>query len=469
MSLRTIPVVPLVVATALFMETMDSTIIATALPVIARDLGVDPIALKLAITSYLVGLAVFVPVSGWIADRLGARTTFRLALVVFMAASIGCATSSSLSGFVVWRFLQGTGGALMTPVGRLVILRSIPKAEFVRALAFLTVPALMGPMFGPLIGGFLATYADWRYIFLVNIPIGILGIVLATIHFSDERQPPRTLDLKGFVLSALALSGLILGAALAGRHVASPAVAASCFTAGAIAAAFYVRHALSTPHPLLDLRLFRHATFDAGVAGGALFRIGIGATAFLLPLMLQLGFGFDAMTSGLVTFAGALGAIAMKPLAGPILKALGFRTVLIVNGLAASAAITLAALFTPTTPYLVMVATLLATGVLRSLQFTSLNALSYSEIEQAEASQATSITSVAQQISLSCGVAIGAVLLELSAVFAGHAAPEASDYRFALIAVAVISSLSVLKALSLPAEAGRAVSGHKGADRGGGD
>ena len=192
-------VIPLVVATALFMENMDSTILATALPTIARDLGVDPISLKLAITSYLVGLAVFIPVSSWVADRLGARTTFRCALILFMAASIGCAFSSSLVGFVIWRFVQGMGGAMMTPVGRMVIVRSVPKTELVAALATLTIPALIGPMMGPLIGGAIVTYTDWRWIFLVNIPIGLLGIAMATLYFTDERPTRTPLDVPGFV------------------------------------------------------------------------------------------------------------------------------------------------------------------------------------------------------------------------------------------------------------------------------
>src|SRR5262247_3704207 len=208
-----VPIVPLVVATALFMENTDSTILATALPTIARDLGLDPISLKLAVTAYLVSLAVFIPVSGWVADRVGSCTTFRLALAVFMIASIGCAFSSSLRQFVFWRAMQGMGGAMMVPVGRMVVIRTAPKSELVQALSFISMPALIGPMLGPPLGGLIVTYADWRWIFFVNIPIGILGIILATRYIPELKEGTAPLDLAGFVLCSLGLAGLVLGAA----------------------------------------------------------------------------------------------------------------------------------------------------------------------------------------------------------------------------------------------------------------
>ncbi|HEX2336071.1 MAG TPA: MFS transporter, partial [Hyphomicrobiaceae bacterium] len=236
-----IPIVPLVVATALFMENTDSTILATALPTIARDLGLDPISLKLAVTSYLVSLAVFIPVSGWVADRAGARTTFRLALGLFMAASMGCAFSSSLEAFVAWRAIQGMGGAMMVPVGRMVVIRTVPKNELVQALSFIAMPALIGPMLGPPIGGLIVTYADWRWIFFVNIPIGVLGIVLATLYIPEVKADRAPLDVKGFALSATGLGGLILGTAMVGRRIAPPEVAIGCMVAGAVALLLYVR------------------------------------------------------------------------------------------------------------------------------------------------------------------------------------------------------------------------------------
>ena len=276
-----IPIVPMVVATALFMENTDSTILATALPTIAADLGIDPISLKLAVTSYLVSLAVFIPASGWVADRIGARTTFRIALTVFMAASIGCAFSRSLGQFVVFRALQGAGGAMMVPVGRMVVIRAVPKNELVRALSFISMPALIGPMLGPPLGGLIVTYADWRWIFFVNLPIGVLGIVLATLFIPDLRQETPPLDVRGFVLSAVGLGGVILGTAMVGRRIAPPEIVAACMLIGAVSLALYVMHALRAPRPLLDLRLLRFASFEAGIVGGTFFRFGVGASAFL--------------------------------------------------------------------------------------------------------------------------------------------------------------------------------------------
>jgi EmrB/QacA subfamily drug resistance transporter len=449
-----IRIIPLVVATALFMENMDSTILATALPTIAADLGVDPISLKLAITSYLVGLAIFIPVSSWVADRLGARTTFRCALVIFLAASIGCAFSSTLFGFVVWRFVQGVGGAMMTPVGRMVIVRSVPKLELVSAMATLTIPALIGPMMGPLIGGAIVTYTDWRWIFLVNIPIGIVGIIMATLHFTDERPPATPLDVKGFLLCAVALLGLILGATALGRHVAPDWAIAVSFLVGAMAAFAYVRHAAAVAHPLLDLRLFELITFSAGIWGGSLFRIGVGAIAFLLPLMLQIGFGLDPLTSGMLTFASAIGALLMKVAGGTILNMFGFRNVVIVNGVLACASIAATGWFTAQTPQAVIVAVVVMTGLFRSLQFSSLHALSYADVATREAGAATSIASVAQQVSISMGVAVGALALELSQSFHQNLKPTAGDFSVAIYVVAAIASLSIIKLVGLPADAG---------------
>src|SRR5262245_15062245 len=376
-----IPIVPLVVATALFMENTDSTILATALPTIARDLGLDPISLKLAVTSYLVSLAVFIPVSGWVADRAGARTTFRLALLLFMVASIGCAFSSSLAGFVFWRAVQGMGGAMMVPVGRMVVIRTVPKNELVRALSFIAMPALIGPMLGPPLGGLIVTYADWRWIFFVNIPIGLLGIVLATLFMPDVREETPPLDIRGFVLSALGFGGVVLGTAMMGKRIAPPEVAIACLLGGGAALALYVRHAYRVERPLLDLRLLRFRTFEAGIAGGLFFRFGVGASAFLLPLMLQLAFGLDALQSGLITFAGAIGALAVKPFARAFLFRFGFRRLLIVNGVLASAVLLASALFTAATPHLLIMGVLLFGGFLRSLQFTSLSAITYADLE----------------------------------------------------------------------------------------
>jgi EmrB/QacA subfamily drug resistance transporter len=454
-----IPIVPLVVATALFMENTDSTILATALPTIARDLGLDPISLKLAVTSYLVSLAVFIPVSGWVADRVGSCTTFRLALGVFMIASVGCAFSNSLGQFVFWRSVQGIGGAMMVPVGRMVVIRAAPKGDLVRALAFIAMPALIGPMLGPPLGGLIVTYMDWRWIFFVNIPIGILGIVLATLYIPEIREETPPLDTKGFLLLACGLGGLILGTAMMGRRIAPPELAAACIGAGAIALPLYARHALVVPRPLLDLRLLRLKTFEAGIAGSLFFRFGVGASAFLLPLMLQLAFGLDALHSGLITFAGAAGALAVKPLARGFLRRFGFRRLLIVNGVLASAVLLASSLFTPATPHLVITLVLLCGGFLRSLQFTSLTAITYAEIEPRQVGSATGMASVGQQVSVSLGVAVGAMAVELSEWARGHAAPQTEDFATAFVVVGLMSMLSALLMFRLPADAGDEISG----------
>jgi EmrB/QacA subfamily drug resistance transporter len=456
-----IPIVPLVVATALFMENTDSTILATALPTIARDLGLDPLSLKLAVTSYLVSLAVFIPVSGWVADRVGACTTFRLALAVFMIASIGCAFSNSLGQFVFWRAAQGLGGAMMVPVGRMVVIRTAPKAELVQALSFIAMPALVGPMLGPPLGGLIVTYADWRWIFFVNIPIGVLGIVLATLFIPDVREETPPLDAKGFLLLASGFGGLILGTAMLGRRIAPPEVAAACIATGAITLPLYWRHAMSVPRPLLDVRLLRLKTFEAGIAGALFFRFGVGASAFLLPLMLQLAFGLDALSSGLITFAGAVGALAVKPFARGILHRFGFRRLLIVNGVLASAVLLASALFTPTTPHFVITAVLLAGGFLRSLQFTSLSAITYAEIEPRQVGSATGMASVGQQVSVSLGVAVGAMAVEVSEWARGHSVPETSDFSAAFVVVGLMSMASALLMFRLPTDAGDEMLGRR--------
>jgi EmrB/QacA subfamily drug resistance transporter len=456
-----VPIVPLVVATALFMENTDSTILATALPTIARDLGLDPISLKLAVTSYLVSLAVFIPVSGWVADRVGSCTTFRLALAVFMIASIGCAFSSSLHQFVFWRAMQGMGGAMMVPVGRMVVIRTAPKSELVQALSFISMPALIGPMLGPPLGGLIVTYWDWRWIFFVNIPIGVLGIVLASLFIPELREDAPPLDSKGFLLLASGLGGLILGTAMLGRRIAPPEAAAALIAVGVVTLPLYWRHAKAAARPLLDTRLLRLKTFEAGIAGAVFFRFGVGASAFLLPLMLQLAFGLDALSSGLITFAGALGALAVKPLARGFLYRFGFRRLLVVNGLLASAVLLASALFTPTTPHLVITLVLLVGGFLRSLQFTSLTAITYAEIQPRQVGSATGMASVGQQVSVSLGVAMGAMAVEVSEWARGHAVPETSDFATAFVVVGLMSMTSAFLMLRLPVDAGDEISGRR--------
>ena len=456
---------PLIVATALFIENMDSTAISTSLPQIAAELGVEAVALKLAITTYLLALAVFIPVSGWVADRFGARNTFVCAIAVFLLGSLGCAASQGLGQLVAGRFVQGMGGAMMVPVGRLVLLRSIDKAGLVKALSWLTVPAMLGPMLGPVLGGAITTYAHWRFIFLINLPMGLLGMWLAWRHIPRLQQAVKPLDVRGFALSAGGLALLMFGLSAVGRGLMPAAAVAGCMLAGAGLLGLYVAHAWRHPHPLLDLSLLRIATFRAAVLGGSLFRMGIGATPFLLPLMLQLGFGLNPLQSGLVTFTSTAGALVMKFAAPAILHRVGFRPVLVWNGLVAALAMCVFGLFRADTPYWVMVAVLLTSGVLRSLQFTSINAIAYADIDQDRMSQASSLAAMAQQVALALGVTLGGYALSLAGTLTGRPGDDPVNFTFAFLGVGLVSALSVLEMRRLPRDAGAEMAGHAEAGR----
>jgi EmrB/QacA subfamily drug resistance transporter len=451
--------IPMIVACGLFMENLDSTVIATALPAIARSLGENPLRLNLAITSYLLSLAVFIPLSGWFADRYGARSVFCSAVVVFTLGSIACGLSQTLGELVAARMLQGLGGAMMVPVGRLVILRSVPKSELVSAMAFLSIPALIGPVLGPPVGGFIVTYSHWRWIFFINVPIGILGFFLAA-RFIDNRteDTKRPLDAVGFAFLAIGLVGLMFGFETIGRDLLPFPVVIGLLVAGAISTTIYVFHARRTPHRIVDLTLFQLRTFRAAITGGFVFRIGVGALPFLLPLMLQLGFGLSAFASGLLTFASAAGALTMKITAAPIIRRFGFRRVLIFNAAISSAFMAANALFNPSTPHLLISAVLLAGGFFRSLEFTSLQTVVYSDISPTQMSQATTLSSVVQQLAATVGVGMGAAFLHLTLYWSGGEL-SAGDFWPAFIGVALLSTTSVAIFWRLPAHAGDEISG----------
>ncbi len=454
--------IPFVVACALFMENLDSTVLATALPEIARSLGESPLHLNLAITSYLLSLAIFIPVSGWIADRFGARLVFCSAIVVFTLGSISCGFADSFWSLVLSRVVQGLGGAMMVPVGRLVLLRSVAKSELVGALALVTIPALVGPIVGPPLGGFITTYLSWRWIFWINIPIGVAGIALALIlieNVKEERVPP--FDWRGFALAGTGLAGVMMGFETVGRDLLPAPAVAALIAAGAAALVLYVMHARRRAHPVLDLSLLAVGTFRAAVLGGFLFRIGVGAIPFLLPLLLQLGFGKNPLQSGLITFAAAVGAITMKVTAKRILRRFGFRDVLAFNAVISAASIAACALFETTTPAALIVAVLLIGGFFRSLEFTSINALAYSDVPRERMSRATSFASVGQQLSLSIGVGLGALILHVVVALRGGEAAVARDFAPAFLIVAGISALAALVFARLPADAGAEVSGRQ--------
>ena len=294
--------VPLVVACAMFMQNLDSTVIATALPTIARALDESPLTLNVAITCYLLSLAVFIPISGWTADRFGARRVFSAAIVVFTLGSIGCGMANSLAALVAARIVQGMGGALMVPVGRLVLLRTVEKSDLVRAMSYVSVPALIGPVMGPPLGGLIVTYWSWRWIFFINIPIGVLGIVLVNLLIGDLKEGGRRpFDFGGFALTGVGLATLAFGFENVGRGALPSILVAVLLAVGAACTMLYVRHARRVAHPIIDLALFQIPTYAAASIGGFLFRMGLGALPFLLPLMLQVGFGLNALSSGLLT------------------------------------------------------------------------------------------------------------------------------------------------------------------------
>lgn len=452
-------VTALTVACALFMENLDSTVISTSLPAIAIDLHEDPVALKLALTSYLFSLAIFIPASGFAADRFGAKTTFRLAILVFAAGSILCGMAESLPGLAAARIIQGLGGAMMVPVGRLLLLRSVARTELVDALSYLTVPALLGPMAGPPLGGFITTYFHWRWIFWINVPISAIGLVLATLYIEDVRpKDVWSFDALGFVLCGSGLALLLTGLGGAGRGLLQWQVAVVSAGLGVIALTAYVRHARRTVHPLLDLRLLKIKTFRASVTGGSLFRIGIGSIPFLLPLMLQTGFGLNAFQSGSITFIASAGAMAMKMTASPVLRRFGFRRVLVYNAVLSAAFLGCYGLFTPATPVALMMGLLFAGGLLRSLEFTSLNALAYADIDAKQMSQAVSLASVAQQLSLSLGIAAAAAALQGFALLNPAAGALClNSFKWAFAAMALVSLSGVFVFLRLPANAGAAL------------
>ena len=455
--------VAMILAVALFMENMDSTVIATSLPVIAADIGTSPVALKLALTAYLVSLAIFIPVSAFMADRFGARRVFRAAIAVFVAGSLACAAANSLGAFVGARFIQGMGGAMMTPIARLILVRATPKSDLVNAMAWLTIPALIGPFAGPPLGGFITTWFSWHWIFLINLPIGLAGIWLAGRYLPRvEVDRPGPVDKAGFLMAGLAASGVVFGLSVISLPALPPAFGVVALVAGLGSGIAYVRHARRVTAPLLDLSLFSIPAFRASVAGLFLFRIGSGSTPFLLPLLFQLVFGMTPFQSGLVTFAGAGGALMMKFIAQPVLRLVGFRSAIVLGIAAGGLLIAAGALFTGQTPWIVLVSTLLAGGLARSLVFTSSSALLFSGVPPQAAAQATAISAVAQQVAIALGVALAGLILETVGAVTG-AGFDATAFSVAFVLVGLVAASAIVPFLALPREAGAEMSGHRAA------
>ena len=448
-------IVPLIVAVGLLMENIDGSVLSTSLPAIATDLSSDPIHLKFVLTTYLLALAVFIPASGWAADRFGARLIFRWAIVVFAAGSIACGLSHSLIQLVAARTLQGIGGSMMVPVGRLIVLRAVPRDGLVGALAWLTVPALIGPVLGPPLGGYITTYWDWRWIFWINLPVAVFGVALTSLFIPDIRETDvRSFDATGFLLAGPGLAAFLTGLTLAGLALTTPLIVTALTAGGLILILLYIRHALRTRSPLIDLRLLALSTFRISASAGTLFRVGVGALPFLLPLMFQIGFGLTAFQSGMLTFVSGIGALMMKFVAQPLLRRFGFRAVLVGNAVVSAIFILGPAFFTPATPMLWMLAVLFFGGLSRSLQFTAINAIAYAEVTEPRLSSATSFTAVLQQLSGSLGVTVAAIGLEATGWLRGVSATDVGNFPAVFGVITVLSLSSALIFAGLKRNAG---------------
>ncbi len=455
-------IVAMIVGSAIIMQQIDSTVITTALPQMAISLGSDPVRLSVAVTAYLLSLAVFVPVSGWAADRFGGRTVFRAAIALFTLGSILCGLCGNVIELTAARVLQGIGGAMMVPVGRLVLFRSIEKSRLIATMAYLQVPAQLGPVLGPPIGGFITTYFSWRWIFLVNVPLGILGMVLVTLFFDNPKEEkPRPFDWIGFVLTGASLFCIMYGVEAIGRGRNEVAQAVVSLILGVALGALALHHLRRAKHPVLDLSVFRIQTFRAGIYGGSMFRAGAGTLVFLLPLLLQVVFGLSAAASGSITFATAVGSMSMKITARPILNRFGFRNVILVNSVISAAALAMCAFFTAATPLWLIFVLLLVAGFFLSLQFTATQTLGYADVEQPQMSTATSIASMTQQLSRGFGIAVAALLLHLSLTWRGADTLGHADFVVAFSGAALLALGCLSFGWSLPHDAATEVSGHR--------
>ena len=446
----------------MFMEQLDGTVLATALPAMANSFHADPLHMNVALTSYLLTLAMFIPASGKLADRFGSRTVFRAAIALFTIGSVACAQAPTLGFLVAARMLQGVGGAMMSPVGRLVMLRAVSKTELVRAMAWLMIPATIGPILGPPVGGFIVTYLSWHWIFYINVPIGLAGIVLVTRYIDEMREPTRTkFDLLGLILAGSALASLMFGIELATRGVGSLALALGLAGAGIVSGGLYALHARRHAQPMLDFRLMHIATFRLSVICGSFSRIAVGAMPFLLPMMLQLGFGLSAAQSGLITFVSSLGSLAMRLAAPVLLRRLGFRNVLMWIGLVATLLLAASAAFRPSWSVATIYVVLVLNGFFQSLQFMAYNTIAYADVPRPQMSAATSFYTTFQQMSLTLGIAVSAAMLAASQQILGHTQLMLSDFSVAFLAVASVSMVAPLLSRRFDRSAGAELSGHR--------
>jgi EmrB/QacA subfamily drug resistance transporter len=454
--------IPLAVASALFMEFIDSTALSTALPTLAHAFHSDPVHLKMALTSYLLALAVCAPASGWVADRYGARRVFLCAMAVFLVGSSLCGFSRSLDQLVAARILQGLGGAMMTPVGRLIVVGSAPRDRFVSAMSWFTMPAMVGPLLGPPLAGLVLGVADWPWIFFINIPVGILGMIAVGRFVPKlESRTVGRFDTSGFFMSAVSITGIVFVSETAGVGLVSwPVELAAALLCG-IASVAFLRHVRRKVHPVLELDLLRIMTFRASTIGGSLVRLGLGATPLLLPLLLQIGLGWSPVKAGLVTISQSFGALMFKPVAPMVIRRLGYRNVLVASAVATGVTVAIPAAFNASTPLVAMVVLLGVSGFVRSMHFTSSNALAYADVSRDRVSQASTLSTVVQQVSMSLGVSFGGLVLHLARGHDGALTPD--HFVIPFLAVGFTALLAAPFYMRLHPDAGAEIGGRAAA------
>ena len=452
----------LLVAGAFFMEFLDGTVIATALPDMAKSFGVQAVDLNIGISAYLITLAVLIPASGWIADRFGARKVFAVALAIFTLASVFCGLSTTVDQFVAMRVLQGMGGALMVPVGRLAVLRTTPKHQLITAIATLTWPALVAPIIGPPLGGFITSYADWRWIFFINVPLGIVAIILALriipdLH-DDERRP---FDTPGFIATTIAMVSLVYAMESMGAKHSQGLLTLGLLVVGAVTLIYALRHFQRTQWPMIRLDAMQVPTFRVTMYGGSLFRASISAVPFLLPLMFQVGFGMDAFHSGLLVLAVFVGNLTIKPATTPLIRRLGFRKLLLINGALNVLSLLACAFISPQTPVWLIMLILYLGGVFRSIQFTAASTLAFADVPSAQMSYANTLFSTATQLAVGLGITLGAIGIRIGEKMGdllGMTSVPGISFRLAFVAIALICLVGMVDTLRLTKDAGSAVS-----------
>ena len=450
---RSMAGLPWIAAMAFFMQALDATILNTALPAIAQSLNRSPLAMQSAIISYTLTVAMLIPVSGWLADRFGTRKIFMLAVTLFTLGSLACALSTSLTELVIFRVLQGIGGAMMMPVARLALLRAYPRSELLPVLNFVTMPGLVGPILGPVLGGVFVTWASWHWIFLINIPIGVAGLFYARKYMPDFTTPRRSFDMGGFFLFGLSLVLFSSGMELFGEKIVATWIALSVILAGILLFLLYIRHARRHPTPLISLGLFNTRTFSVGIAGNIASRLGTGCVPFLMPLMLQVGFGYPALIAGCMMAPTAMGSILAKSTVTQVLRWFGYRKTLVGVTVFIGLMIAQFSLQSAALPVWMLILPLFVLGMAMSTQFTSMNTITLADLTDENASSGNSVLAVTQQLSISLGVAVSAAVLRFYEGF--DSANTVEQFHYTFITMGALTVVSALVFMLLKPKDGR--------------